>query len=129
MALRWFLAATCLASVARGEMLPSFHLPFAARHASQVLLVQDGQVVESWQGRLPQDRRFPSTAPSSQPLVYGFDRLDQGYVLADLKRRGLTKVEAVTGKRMVHFRVPEKTKVFNQQQLTKDRAYCTIWIE
>lgn len=129
MVLRWLLVFTCLAPLARAESLPSFHLPFAARHASQVLVVQDGQVVESWKGGMPEERRFPSGPPSPQPVVYGFDRLDQELVLADLKKRGLTKVEAVTGKRMVHFLVPEKSKVFDQRQLIKDRAYCTIWIE
>src|SRR5262245_4316028 len=103
MQLRGFLAAVCVASVGRGEMLPSFDLPSAARYASHVLLVQDGTIVESWKGGLPEDRRFPGSESSPQPVVYGLDRVHGEFVLAELKRRGLAKVEKVSGKRMVHF--------------------------
>jgi len=121
----------CLAPLAQAEILPSFSLEYASKHASDVVLVEDGKVLENWKGDIkPGTQLYPAGHRGAALKVrYGFGAVDEERVNVELKRRGLKKVDAVTGKRMVYFRPDEKSDSFESRQLATDPAYHTVWIE
>jgi hypothetical protein len=124
------LAFVCFAPAVRAEILPSFDVVSASKNASQVVVVEDGKVVESWIGDLqPATQLFPAGAkPKPINVEYSF----RGISVVDeveLAKRGVKKVEAVTGKRKVRFLAPENSELWESKHLNSRYEYNTVWIE
>lgn len=116
-------------AIALGEVAPSFELDFAARHASDIVLIENGKVLESWKGGIsPGLQLFPATEATPRPVRYGFSNRDDA---GDprLKQSGLKKVDKVTGRRIVQFLVRGTHVTDEMRQLLLDPAYRTVWIE
>jgi len=127
------LPLLCLTPALRAENLPSFDVISASKYASHVVVVEDGKVVEGWIGDLePGTQLFPSGAkPSPINVEYSFRGI--GVVDEEVERalakRGLKKVVAVSGKRMVHFLAREKPELWESKHLNSRHEYNTVWIE
>ena len=123
----------CLAPALRAEILPSFDVISASRYASHAVVVEDGKVVESWIGDLePGKQLFPAgTKPGPINVEYSFRGIGvvEEEVERDLAKRGLKKVIAVSGKRMVRFLAPEKSESWESTHLNSRHEYNTVWIE
>jgi hypothetical protein len=128
------LPLLCLAPTLRAELLPSFDVTFASKTASHVVVVEDGKVVESWLGDIePGTQLFPTgVKPIPMKVQYSFrgigaqDEAEEDRLLA---KRGLKKVAAVSGKRMVHFLARERPDSWESKHLASQREYNTVWIE
>jgi hypothetical protein len=123
-----------LAPAARAEILPSFDVVDASRHASHLVVVEDGKVVESWIGDLkPGTQLLPAgEKPSPMNVEYSFrgigvvDEAEQERLLA---KRGLKRVIAVSGKRMVLFLARENPESWESKKLNSRPEYNTVWLE
>lgn len=133
--LRLSLTATFLltfTSTLRAESLPSFHLPWAARSASEVVVVEDGKVAEVWAGDAKVGEPFASDVkPVAVEVKYGyfgdspqFDKL----IDEDLAKKGFKRVPQVSGKRIVHFVLREPHEGI-AQMLCKSSDFTTAWLE
>src|SRR5262245_45057318 len=91
-------------AAARGEILPSFSLDHAARYAVHVVVVEEGKVVETWKGDLKPGTPLKHVA-TARPIAvdYYHSGGDRKLIDAELAHRKLTKVPAVSGRRLVHF--------------------------
>ena len=126
------LTIVCLASPASAEILPSFDVISASRYASQAVVVEDGKVVESWIGNLePGTQLFPADGkPKPFNVEYSFGGIGADEALERvLAKRGLKKVVAVSGKRMVRFLAPENSESWESTHLNSRHEYNTVWIE
>lgn len=129
-----FVSILLLAPSARAEILPSFDVVGASKHASHVVVVEDGKVVESWLGDLkPGTQLFPAgVKPSPMNVEYSFGGIgvvDEAEEERLLAKRGLKRVIAVSGKRLVHFLARENPESWESKHLNSRPEYNTVWIE
>ena len=126
------LALLCLVVSTRAESLPSFSLPRAAQAASSIVVVQDGKIAEVWAGDAKVGATYgPEAKRGATNVVYGWPPVlgeDDSLIDQELAKKGLKRVGAVSGKRMVYFKLPEPYQGI-AQMLSRDPAYTTVWLE
>jgi hypothetical protein len=124
-------AALIVTAQARAELLPSFDLSSAATLAAQVVVVEDGKVVEVWAGdRKVGTQLFPTQPqPPSSKIVYGFAGLRDDQIDRGLAAKGLKRVGSVSGKRLVHFLISDPPPRGFAEQIVKYPEYHTVWLE
>lgn len=119
------------ASHAQARILPSFHLASAAKPAAQVIVVEDAKVVDCWVGDMKAGDAYPpaNVVPRGYQAVYGFGRVEDPETDKRLAAKGLKRVGAVTGKRLVFFIPPDPPRSVGERFLATSHAYSTVWIE
>lgn len=128
-----FCAAVFVTARVHAEMLPSLHLPWAAKAAASIVVVEDGKVAEVWAGDAKLGAAHPPDAKlEAINVVYGFPPLrggDEKLIDQELAKKGLKRVGAVNGKRMVYFVLPPPPFQGIAQMISRDPAYTTVWLE
>jgi hypothetical protein len=127
------VASLCLAGASLAESLPSLHLPWAAQAAKSIVVVEDGKIAEVWAGDAKVGASHaPDAKPAAIKVVYGWPPVIAGedkLIDEELAKKGLKRVGAVSGKRMVYFNLPEPPYQGIAQMISRDRAYTTVWLE
>jgi hypothetical protein len=128
-----FCTALLFAAPIQAKILPSFELTGAAKAAANIIVVEDGKIVEVWAGdmKVGDAYRPAELVPLGHKVVYGF--LGTSDADADIDRnlaeKGLKRVAAVSGKRLVLFIPPEPPKTRMEKLLAQHHAYSTVWLE
>ncbi len=128
-----FCTLILVAARAHAEMLPSFHLHWAAKAAASIVVVENGKIVEVWAGDSKVGEPIDAMAePDKVNVVYGFAGNSPNFdklIDEELAKKGLKRVTAVSGKRMVYFILPPPPHSGVAQMISRDPAYTTIWLE
>jgi hypothetical protein len=124
-------AILLIGGAAHARILPSFDLPSAAKAAANVVVVEEGKVVEVWAGDKKVGDSYPAAklAPHGVNVVYGFAGLTDAEIEQQLAKKGVKRVGSVTGKRMVFFIPPEPPKAGTEKALATGHEYSTVWLE
>ena len=116
---------------AHARILPSFHLPSAAKAAAHVIVVEERMVVEVWAGDMKVGDSYPAAnvVPRGNKAVYKCGHLDDAEIDRQLAEKAIKRVGQVTGKRMVFFLPPQPPKTAIEKALATGHEYSTVWIE
>lgn len=127
----WIAVLLLVGRAAHAKILPSFHLSSAAKAAANVIVVEEGKVVEAWAGDMKVGDSYPpaNVVPRGYKAVYGFHLLDDAEIDRQLAAKGLKRVGSVTGKRLVFFIPPDPPKSTDEKSLATRHEYSTVWIE
>lgn len=134
-----------LAAPLHAENLPSFDLAFATKTATDIVVVQEGKIVDVWKGTSKIGDRWTEPVDTKPREVdHQLWGADIKVVKQEITARKLQFVTRVTGKRQVLFRSriaepkrapgepdPAQTdqELYDRRKLATEPAYSTVWIE